>query len=1322
MAYGTISNEWLNRNNLETLWAAIVRDFVHAGASSVSGGDGGTTKGSMLYWGQTSTPTGPGQPIQPSHLQIGGLGQFLGVSDGIPEWTTPQLQQAGGAGNTPLTLYLKDAASVALSLQTAGASQWGIITDQAQTLGGEKTFNETIKGKKNIEADWGVSAEGIADLSLSSGGGGGTVTRLIICGTQYDPESGVITVPTASLQSDLGLGSAAYKNVGVVASGNLGLVTGNDVSSAINEALTAAMKIEGETTTNVKDYPSANPVVIDGQSVTAYKGMVVFYNSKEFVWTGSSWKELGDESSFALKTTTITGTGYLTGGGSLAESRTLDISDAVKGKINTAYSHATDSGRLTTAQTSGLYKFSVTSEGHIGGVAVMTENDITGLISNTLGTITSSIGQVYTIAQDNSENITLHDGRLSDLESYFDGNVALYAERFSSERTISLTGHVIGSASSDGLSGWSIASTISNNVIENGMIKDDTIQNAKLVNKGVTINGTYAALGESKTTEYWGTARDIQITDADDTNEGVATSVNGSQNYKLALPTNLKVGTLLSTEGITSNKNIQAGWGVAAYGIADLALSAGGGSGTVTAIIVNGTQYDPVGGFITLPNYPSLDGYATQQWVSGQITALSLGTASTHAHEDYVTGITWDSTNRKLKQTKGSNSATDIVQFGTVYSHGHDEYLTDLGTSGNTLTWSKGGVAQQAITVPYATNAGQLGGVALGGLFTVLENSSKQLSATIGGVNKKLTLDYAKKSTALETEPLTDQEFIFRNSPQTIGADSLKLDRIFGKTLAWNQILNNGEITATGTAESTAWVNTTSGKSIISGHKYIVHVQGTGFTLIRFRDSSIDKTFGSGAESFIFTADASATAAKIGLYVTVGNYSAKQNIHDLTLMFGAGNEPSTVAEFEALYPNAYYEYNAGQLINNSAKGLETVGFNLWDEEWEAGQINDNGNNANSSNRIRSKNFIPVISNSTYYFTMPAAAYVVRLYDSGKNFLGTGSVSSNTLAIPSGVSYIRFHVGSSAYILQTYNHDICINLSDSSRNGQYEPYKRNVLDLHLEEFKVKDSQGNIITITGGLKQAGSVRDEIVGGKYIRRVGDVDLGSLTWTYFGSNNVYYSDEITGRTLTSNIIDDRYIISAATSAASMTDKSLMVLANKRLYVRDSAFNNYSGSQVASALSGSIAQYELATPVEYELVEPIPTAMPAGTTERRLPEDTSDSVLAPFACDMTYGTNPGDILTDVIGLDTKFTSILADINIKHYQSAQSSPVDTHVIQIGDKKLYLRFSSINGDGSQSGTLPSFTMAVADNDRGENEQTFSFGTITEQWILDNCKLS
>ena len=48
---------------------------------------------------------------------------------------------------------------------------------------------------------------------------------------------------------------------------------------------------------------------------------------------------------------------------------------------------------------------------------------------------------------------------------------------------------------------------------------------------------------------------------------------------------------------------------------------------------------------------------------------------------------------------------------------------------------------------------------------------------------------------------------------------------------------------------------------------------------------------------------------------------------DLTAMFGAGSEPATVAEFEALYPLPYYPYDAGSLLPVRMTGVETNGFN-----------------------------------------------------------------------------------------------------------------------------------------------------------------------------------------------------------------------------------------------------------------------------------------------------------------------------------------------------------------------------------------------------------
>lgn len=60
----------------------------------------------------------------------------------------------------------------------------------------------------------------------------------------------------------------------------------------------------------------------------------------------------------------------------------------------TAYTHATDSSRLTTAKTSGLYKIATTAEGHVASVTAVTKADITGL-----GIPGSDTNTTYTFAE-----------------------------------------------------------------------------------------------------------------------------------------------------------------------------------------------------------------------------------------------------------------------------------------------------------------------------------------------------------------------------------------------------------------------------------------------------------------------------------------------------------------------------------------------------------------------------------------------------------------------------------------------------------------------------------------------------------------------------------------------------------------------------------------------------------------------------------------------------------------------------------------------------------------------------------------------------------
>ena len=50
----------------------------------------------------------------------------------------------------------------------------------------------------------------------------------------------------------------------------------------------------GVTTTPLTDGASTNPIVIDGESVTAETGNITNYGSKEFIYNGSVWQEFGD--------------------------------------------------------------------------------------------------------------------------------------------------------------------------------------------------------------------------------------------------------------------------------------------------------------------------------------------------------------------------------------------------------------------------------------------------------------------------------------------------------------------------------------------------------------------------------------------------------------------------------------------------------------------------------------------------------------------------------------------------------------------------------------------------------------------------------------------------------------------------------------------------------------------------------------------------------------------------------------------------------------------------------------------------------------------
>ena len=373
---------------------------------------------------------------------------------------------------------------------------------------------------------------------------------------------------------------------------------------------------------------------------------------------------------------------------------------------------------------------------------------------------------------------------------------------------------------------------------------------------------------------------------------------------------------------------------------------------------------------------------------------------------------------------------------------------------------------------------------------------------------------------------------------------------------------------------------------------------------------------------------------------------------DLTEMFGPGSEP-TLEEFESMFGTEYGPYDEGTEINVLQKmelqddfSVKSTGFNLWDEEWRNdGYYGDNGFwRSADAQYISSKNMIPIFGGTAYYFKFTRYGYLY-FYDAAGNFVSRVDTSSYAFAYttPTNAAYMHFSIyyGSSV----TYNHDICINLSDPAKNGTYLPYTTSTQDLswiYDLEYKPEGSTTPEKLFPYGLLSAGTVHDEVTDTQAIKRVGVVDLGNdLTWTGGVGQNTRYTSSIIPNCKTyiwsnyrslRHLVLFKYTLDGSPVAGNHIDNTYVIYTDGVMYVNDytceslESFSNY--------MKNRLLYYELETPITVTFPSPkdLGYNVQSGGTEQLLPSNPigTGPITAPIIESVNYPLDAVGTLTNL--------------------------------------------------------------------------------------------
>ena len=392
---------------------------------------------------------------------------------------------------------------------------------------------------------------------------------------------------------------------------------------------------------------------------------------------------------------------------------------------------------------------------------------------------------------------------------------------------------------------------------------------------------------------------------------------------------------------------------------------------------------------------------------------------------------------------------------------------------------------------------------------------------------------------------------------------------------------------------------------------------------------------------------------------------------DLTQMFGAGDEPTTIEDFYSLVPSGIdlFAYNEGEVIHCNTESIKSVGDNALNadrslvfdfvgsygnyefintEDAFVGISADGYVSQDSIDyaikieggfRLHTNSggygiglFVKALPNEEYSvsYASDKGRIAFSFYDKDKNFISY-EMWGNRFTTPSNCEYIMLCLRDNEVVDTDIKFtDIMLTLVHSGWkqdiDAGYQPYWQDTLPLSIVSKYFPQ----------GMKSAGSAHDEIRYNKATQkwekvvRIDSVDSGSLEWEV-ASNNRMIATSLENVIVRKEAANDTLLcakyINAYPSEVYLNSYDKIICSTNvgHIFVYDSSYTD--AVSFKAAMQGVILYYELAEPIVTEITEDFRgyyNVADFGT------EQSQSSVpSAAFSADIIYQFNAVDMIRE---------------------------------------------------------------------------------------------